>query len=536
MDPFSHLDSNTDPFAHLDNIAAAKAETGNWSSKLGRFAQGAAEPIIGTAQLASHLTGVGTGWIDRKAKAAEDFYQKSRVAAGIAPEDWDYWAGAGNIASPINVLPGGAAARAGALAGRAGLGGLGRAAVEGATAGGLGGLTQPVTTGGDYGEAKEGQALAGAAFGAALGPAARIAAGSAVPAVAPEARTLANADLTIGQLGGPGSWIKRLEDVGEKAPIVGGSIRAARERSVEGFNRTAYDWALDPVKKTVPTGTEPGHAMFVKAEGLLSDEYNKIHPKVSLVQDNQLAQDLLDVFSKHETDLVDSRQKQLLSFIDKKITNRIADHGGTIDGAEVQKITSELAHKGREWMRASDPDAKALGLAYRDVREVLNDAIERQNPAHAPQLQALNQAWSRLMVIEPAVASTASAARGGLFTPTQFELGVKAGAGKRQMARGTAQGQELAEAGKKLLPANIASSGTEERRSTMEALGALAGGHFGGLPGLLAMATIPVLYSEPGQRVARNLMMRSPQQAQYINQLLQRYAPTAAGLGVAANQ
>lgn len=537
-DPFAHIDAGTaqpDPFAHLDAMAAqrqAQGETGNWSSRLGRLAQGAAEPLIGAAQLASHITGVGTSYMDRKAQEAEDFYQKSRQAAGYAPQDTDWWRVAGNVASPINFVPGAAIGRLGeaaTLAGRVG---------QGALAGAVGSAVQPVsniTPANDYGAQKEAQLIAGGLTGGALGPAASAIGRGLIPEVAPEARALAGEGvrLTSGQMAGPGSWIKRLEDVGEKAPFIGGQIREAREQALTDFNRTAFNRALEPVGEKLPAEAI-GHEAFNAAEDILSKKYSDIHPKLTLSRTTDFDNDLKNLFDEHAIDLVEPRQKQLMNFINKKITDRIDARGGVLEGEDIQKITSELAHQARKWAKATDPDQLALGEAFRDVRLAVNQALADQNPALAPELQSINAAWARLMTLQPAVASTASAARHGVFTPTQLETAVNQAASKRQMARGKAWGQDLAEAGKRLLPANIASSGTAERGATMDAISAILHGAVSPTT-LLGMAAAPVLYSNPGQDLARRLMLGStPQQVQYVNRLLSQYGPAIAGAGAGA--
>jgi hypothetical protein len=526
-------------YAPAVDQAKAQAETGAWSSKLGRLAQGAMEPIMGAGQLASHLTGVGASYMDKKTQEWENFYQKSRTAAGLGKDDWDYWAGAGNVASPINYVPGVAAERLGVAAAKYGLGNLGRAAVTGATAGATGSAAQPVTNispDNNYWAQKGEQTATGGIGGALLGPAASMAGNALIPEVVPAAKKLAQegTPLTAGQMGGPGSWIKRLEDVGEKAPIVGGTIRERREEALEGVNRVVFDKVLEPVGEKLPGNVAPGHEGFNWAEDRLSQKYNELHPKLTLKQDDALKTDLENLFDEHSIDLVEPRQKQLMNFINKKITDRIDERGGEIGGADIQKITSELAHQGRKWMKAVDPDQRALGEAFRDVRAAVNSALERQNPQFAQDLGHLNASWSRLMTIEPAIASTASAARQGVFTPTQLEGAVKRASSQRQMARGTAWGQDVAEAAKQVIPSNINSSGTEERRSTMAMLGSLAHGAFNpGTGGIVGMAAIPLLYSKPGQALLRRYMMSVPPEA---SQLVGRYAPTTVGLGVAANQ
>ncbi len=139
-----------------------------WSSKPGRFLHGASEPAIGLGQLAAHATGYGKEYMDELAQQQAESYARSRAAAGIGPEDWDYAAGLGNLASPVTWVPGGIVGR---VAGKAtsipGL--VGRGAAIGT---GLGAI-QPVSglmPDETYGQRKLEQTSTGAITGALAEP------------------------------------------------------------------------------------------------------------------------------------------------------------------------------------------------------------------------------------------------------------------------------------------------------------------------------------------------------------------------------
>lgn len=116
--------------------ATPQADPGLLSTKGGRLGQGMLEPLIGGAQTFAHiaatepgkfalgallpgLQAVPTGNMkemardaDTLAQGAADLYAKSRAEAGIAPDEWDYWAGLGNILTPANYFPGSATGKA----------------------------------------------------------------------------------------------------------------------------------------------------------------------------------------------------------------------------------------------------------------------------------------------------------------------------------------------------------------------------------------------------------------------------------------
>lgn len=159
----------------------AMPEPGFLSSKVGRLLQGAGEPIVGLGQLAAHATGFGKDYMDQLAQSQAETYAQSRAAAGIGPNDWDIPGTIGNIASPINYLPGGILGRVAGPAARAlkiaapttRMGKLAAQTGRGMTIGAGFGAMQPVTNlqpDETYAGEKFGQTTSGALTGAIAEP------------------------------------------------------------------------------------------------------------------------------------------------------------------------------------------------------------------------------------------------------------------------------------------------------------------------------------------------------------------------------
>lgn len=158
---------------NFDNIEAPNAfeqvlaritlpKSAEWGLNRARgFVMGAADPVVGAAQLAAHAVGSGDG-IDKAITAKEQQYEADRKAVGS--DGFDAMRLAGNVASPVNL----AAARiplAATTLGKVG---------QGAAIGGASGLAQPVIDG-NFAGTKIMQGITGAALGGALAPfAARI--------------------------------------------------------------------------------------------------------------------------------------------------------------------------------------------------------------------------------------------------------------------------------------------------------------------------------------------------------------------------
>jgi len=497
-----------------------------WSSKAGRFAQGMAEPLVGLGQLAAHVTGYGTETMDSAAQRLADLYAASRKEAGIGKEDWDYFAGAGNLASPINFVPGAAIGRVAGPA-KTMLGMAGRGAAAGASYG----ATQPVTDLGKdqtYAGEKTGQILTGGATGGVFGPAAGMVAGAVKPKITEAAQKLLNegVELTPGQMLG-GNY-KRVEDIAAKTPIVGSWIREAQNRSLESFNKAAGNRALAPIGESLPEGMKMGHDAMQHIEGKLGAAYEELHPKLKAQFDPDFHADIaaIDKASRQAGESLPAAQRKQLEDMINGVIDRAGPNGtDVLTGETVHGVASSLGREAAGY--ASDPnfDNRKLGAALGSVKDAFDAMLERQNPEYAEELRRINKGYANYVRLRKAASSTASGAREGVFTPTQLNVASAAmdkTAGRGASAKGQALLQDLAESGRQTLPAALADSGTAERMLTH----GLMAGHIAMSPQTAVLsALIPGLYSKVGLDFARKALTARPGGAQAISDVLRQYAP-----------
>ena len=484
--------------SHWGDVPDALPAVSPWeSSKAGRFVQGLKEPIYGAGQLAAHLTGLGAETMDKEVAELERRYQASRAAAGIGKQDWDYAAGLGNIASPINYIPGAAVGR---LLGAAGRGAtLASRLGEGVASGAAQGAFTPVadTSGGDFAEQKARQAGVGAAAGsagAALGPGIRRA---IAPGLAPGVeQTLANVELTPGQRAG--GFLKKAEDA---LATISPSIQEARTRSFESFDRVAGNRALAHINEHLPANVRTGHEIATELTDRLGNEYNRIHSATSLGMDPQLQNDLQAVGRRYRT-LGPERLQQLQEFIDQNIEEPLRDHGGIAPGQAVHTGMANLRRMAGTLSTDRDGFTRELGAALEDVHDAANAALERQNPGFRQALQRANAGYADFVRIRHAASSRGAKDYEGTFMPSQLSSAARAmdrSAGKGDFARKRALMQDLAGAGQSAMPSKMPSSGTAERAAAL----ALLGGHLAISPSTAVIhALLPALYSRRGVQLA----------------------------------
>lgn len=331
--------------------------------------------------------------------------------------------------------------------------------------------------------------------------------------------------MTPGQISG--GLLGRIEQKVQSVPILGDAIREAKVKGVEQFNRAAINDALKPVGKKLPEGIK-GNAAIEWASDALGSAYEALLPSLSLTVPRPVkntARELgkfgdeppqksfappspeslpgrLEQVRQSGANLAPEQRTQLGSIIDKEVLSR-ADANGVLDGKTLKNIESKLTSMDKVMRRSENYAVRELGMRVQDVRSALRDMIAEANPTHAAALSKINDGYAKFKIAQRAATSTA--AKEGVFTPTQYHSAVKAkdvSKDKARFAEGTAKQQELSKAGKFVLPDVVADSGTADRILLAEMMRK---------PWLLPPAwAASLLYSQPSLRGMQGLMLRPP--------------------------
>lgn len=465
-----------------------------------RFATGVTDPLVGLGQASAHLgirapeeyeamaqagggSPASTADIDKMVQQREQEYEARRQAGGDTGTDWARLAG--NVTSTIPLAALGPAGDAGMLARLAGMAGMGAA----------GGALAPVT-GGDYATEKARQAGLGAATGGVLGAGGEVAARVVAPAIAPAARRLLDAGvrLTPGQmLGGIAKGAEgRLTSI---IPTTSGAIR----RSIEDFNRVAYDKVLSRIGKAYE-GKTVGYDGIDAVEKELSKEYNRILPNINFRADDQFVADLSNL-REMASEMPIDENRQFEAILKNRILKRMGREG-VMDGQTFKAAESELSQISRGLRRSEVEGQRQLGSAVDELNGTLREAIERQNPDSSEALRRANGAWAAFVRIRDAAANRVKSL--GVFTPSDLLTASKRAGGRRVFARGDALMQDLARDAEEVLPSNVPDSGTAGRLLVGELAitGPLA--FFANHPEALAtLAAGSAAYTSPGVALMR---------------------------------
>ena len=449
------------------------------------------------------------GGVDQMVRDREAQYQADRAAAGRTGLDAGRLSGGVAATLPLAIIPGGAT-----IVGSAAIGA------------GMGAL-QPVTAG-EFWVEKMKQAGLGAAAGGAGGAISQGISRILSPQTGAAQRMLMaeGVELTPGQVAGGLS--KRFEDAATSVPIMGGKVAQAQQRAVESFNRAAINRGLGEIGEKLPDGMV-GREAIEYAGKKIGDAYDPLLARMTLRADQQFIADSTALAQNAQAALAPERAQQLANILQTKLGRHMSGQG-TMTGQKFKLADSELGRLARQFSSSADADQRMLGETIRDMQSVMRDALARSNPRLAPELRKIDKAFATNLRVERAAASVA--ATDGVFTPAQLQNAVKAldsSGRKRQFARGNALLQDLADAGKEVLPSAVGNSGTADRAGLMAMGGALATGQWWAP---MAAGVGAAAYTRPGIASMRALLTQRPAVAGTIAELLERGAPiplTAGG-------
>ena len=296
-----------------------------------------------------------------------------------------------------------------------------------------------------------------------------------------------------------GGKFKDLEDAATSIPILGSFIKSGRANSLDSFNQAVGRQALEPIGESL-SGVRAGHGLIDEVGTKLGNAYDSLLPNLQFTPDRQFSIDLNRVKNGIVARLPDQEAKQFDSVINGALAKRI---GRTpMDGQSFKDAESELTHFANNYRGSPNPQQRDLAYAIDGVTKAMRSGLERSNPAQAQQLANINSGYA--MFSRMRSAATRRVTSGGVFTPNDLLNAIKTGdksAGKGSFARGDALMQTFAEAGQRVLPSSLPTSGTVERGATMAGLGGLS--YLAGRPEILgagALAALP--YTRFGMRAA----------------------------------
>lgn len=288
--------------------------------------------------------------------------------------------------------------------------------------------------------------------------------------------------LTTGQILGKsgivGSAIKGIEDRLTSLPVVGDLIKSRRIEGLEGFNRSAFGDARQPI------GAPPNYTIRAPGIDALDDDigaaYRKALDGVNVTADAPFGADYGAAIRAGRA-LPEPMRGNAEFTLDTRVGNSFAPNGD-LSGNNFQQSLRGLRGD------ISDNITSAYGKDFRNVAGQAEDAltglVERQAPSVMPQYNAANQAYRLKEVLRSAVDRARNGSKSGeleVFTPSQLSDAAAANSRRFGNTQGTTKQPfySLTRAGQDVLPSTVPDSGTAGRWATLALPTALGGAGYG---------------------------------------------------------
>ena len=349
--------------------------------------------------------------------------------------------------------------------------------------------------------------------------------------------------MTPGQMLG-GGW-KRAEDATTSIPLTGDFVRDAQRRGIESFNQVAMGRVLEPVGGAA---TDIGRAGVRDTSQQVSAAYQQALGGVVVTPDQQFAQGIAQVAQSPR--VPPAMAGDLQAFV-SDVQQRLS---GPVDGATWKAVDADLAAaiRSADAGSANQPAQRFLRDALRALRTEVGGLMERTDPAAYEAVRSADEATAMLARVRQASQYTGTAARDGLFSPSDLNRavqGMDTSAGNRQYGQGQALMQDLTDPAMQVLPSTVPDSGTPFRSIITGSPQGLI------VTGLTSIPTA-IIYSRPVQQVLNalyrstngnqsaaalqqlaQLAARNPALVQLYNELLARQnAPDAGQVAAPAQQ
>ena len=323
------------------------------------------------------------------------------------------------------------------------------------------GAVQGAVTAGpdDRGEAAYLGAATGGLFPAA-GAAYRSARAGVRPTPAARALTQKGVELTPGQMN-PRGILGQLEEVTEALPLVGPTVRAAREEGWRQTRRLVAENAAPPgFQGVIPDNQN-------KAVDALREGYKEAYKIVEGIDVTPFG--LSTKFKQAVRDRSTLVKKDDINSVARFLNNQLSaiQGRGIIKSEDLLRIRSNI----REQLRARDISSGAERLLV-NAEKAVTDSLDSQLPADAMSaLKAIDNQYAKFVVFRRAVEKKAD--KEG-FTPNQLSLAVKEATDAGEYAAGGGRLREISN------PAADVFSTTQPKTGRMVAtLGALGLGGYG---------------------------------------------------------
>ena len=324
---------------------------------------------------------------------------------------------------------------------------------------------------------------------------------------------------TVGQI--MGGAANRFEEKLTSNAIVGYLIKGARDRTQKELNRSTYSRVLSNVGQKYE-GAEVGREGVKAVSDNLKQKYNELLPKLTFNADQDFISDITSLASSVKN-MPEKEGKAFERLLDRYLSRLSSE--GTMSGEDYKKLYSEIGSSAKDFFKSNSQFERDLGVYLKETQNAFRNALKRSNPQYAPDLDALDAAYSNYAIVREAAKSPTNMENG--FTPAQLSRAVSqsdTSVKKGRFATGEAPMQDLSDAAVEVLGQKTPNSHTADRQSVSELAkylflgGGAAAGHYApqvAIPAAVAAGVSAIPYTEVGQKaIAKYLLSERPEAIQ----------------------
>jgi hypothetical protein len=330
--------------------------------------------------------------------------------------------------------------------------------------------------------------------------------------------------LTAGQKTGstPLRW---MESVTQDIPGGGGRAKMLADKQAEQFTRAALKRAGIAADRATPDVIDAGFTQLGQKFDNLARQTTVVADRPFINQLDRIAKDYNDLLAPSlRAPIVDNLVNELKQM---RLQHPTPGGSGGFVGREYQALRSRIdALRRNAGPNTSGPSDQYLSRALGDIRDALDDAMERQLGSR-PGGAALADGWrnarreyKNLLVVEKAVQGAGENTALGLISPSQLRTAAKQ-QNKRAYVRGKDDLGPLARAGEAIMKP-LPQSGTAPRayaQGLMHTFGTASGAAAGGAPG----AALGAIASMATPALGSRALMSRPVQSWLSNQAAAGY-------------
>lgn len=310
-----------------------------------------------------------------------------------------------------------------------------------------------------------------------------------------------------------GKFGQGLEERIAGTPFVGDSIKRARGKATEQWNRAELNEAIkDAGGKELPK-TRTGRDAIFHTETEMKRAYDRVNRKMvgDLDAPNPagvtLRQSLQQTKTLATQGLEPSAARTVNKIIDDQVIGKFTGPGKA-SGETIKEIEETLRTEADLHRRGGYQDRK-VAQALDQVQSDFSSMLKHVNPQHALEKEGVDRGYAKFKTASRA--SRYSKKNEGTYTPAQKLRAIEArdrSKDKQRFASGTAHGQKQTEAIEAVMGNTIPDSGTAGRLAAMEAVTGGVGLAAGHPLAALGVAGAPLAYSQPVLRALQNRALK----------------------------